>query len=87
MNTKFWQRPQTLIWAVLLLIPAQVVFFVQVRNMGAKALQKAMDGEPASLSVAFVAADKFTYLFFGTAVLDIALLLAAAALIAKTPSR
>lgn len=86
MSNNFWLRPQAHIWAVLALVPVQVVLFIQVRNMGATALLKAMEGQSEQLTMTFVSANKYTYLFLATAVLDVVFLLAAAAM-TRTPSR
>jgi len=86
MSNNFWLRPQAHIWAVLALVPVQVVLFIQVRNMGAAALLKAMEGQPERLTMTFVSANMYTYVFLATAVLDVVLLLTAAAM-TRTPSR
>jgi hypothetical protein len=86
MSNNFWLRPQAHIWAVLALVPVQVVLFIQVRNMGATALLRAMEGQPERLTMTFVSANMYTYLFLATAVLDVVFLLAAAAM-TRTRSR
>ena len=85
MSNNFWLRPRAPIWAVLAMVPVQVVLFIQVRNMGATALLKAMEGQPELLTTTFVTANTYTYLFLATALLDVVFLLAAAAMARPHP--
>lgn len=87
MNTKFWQRPQALIWAVLAFLPFQAVLFMQVRNMGAAVMLRVMEGQVSRVDDMFASSNNLTYLFLGMVVLDIALLLTAVTLVTRAAAR